>query len=505
MAITAKFDADFNDFNTEVVKAEKRLVDLEGSVVQVGAASSSAAPKAGALSASMKSMGLIAGSLGISLGGLTGGITSIATAAASAAAGLGAFATAGAVLAAGISGWGIGRKIAAEFNTDQIIGNATAKLLGWGDAAAGAAQNVADTLAKASASVGYQVNNMTDAVRILTDEHKKNQDAAKANAEAQKVFNTALEDVVIAGQNHAYVLRQMSAATLEGAKHALEHGAAVESVRKVYELTKPEMAAINDLLKKEAEDRKAAAKAATDQAEETAKAAAIVAAAVAEHGAAMGATIDQIFGTDALKAATNWVDVMNTAGVTINQLHSVELAELEEAMLAGIDALARSGNLTSQQSSAFADMAIQARAALDAMKPLVTTTDDLVKAQWDYVTALDEANAKAAEVPAATGPAKSSIDAIGASAQQAASSIFQMSAALYDSIRAAQNADAMNSLVPAWGITHPAPGAGIIRNVQPPVQNFNITHPLGTPDQIAKAVGSALTGSYSSGGNRLPV
>jgi hypothetical protein len=33
---------------------------------------------------------------------------------------------------------------------------------------------------------------------------------------------------------------------------------------------------------------------------------------------------------------------------------------------------------------------------------------------------------------------------------------------------------------------------------------INVNSPLGTPDQIAKAVGGALTGSYKSGGGRLP-
>jgi hypothetical protein len=238
----------------------------------------------------------------------------------------------------------------------------------------------------------------------------------------------------------------------------------------------------------------------------------LVAEAMKARGDAQGKIMAQIFSTEALQNATDWADAMNTSveGVgqlsdQINRLHSTELEALEQAMLAGIDALARSGQLTSAQSSEFATLAIQARAALDALKPLITTTDDLVKAQWDYVTALDEANKKAAEVPPAMNPAKESIDAIGYSAQQASSSIFQMSAELYNAIRTAQNADAMNALVPAWGITHPAPGAGIIRNVQPPVQTFNITQPLGTPDQIARAVGGAVTGSYASGGKRLPV
>jgi hypothetical protein len=227
--------------------------------------------------------------------------------------------------------------------------------------------------------------------------------------------------------------------------------------------------------------------------------------AIAARGDALGKVIDQIFGTEALKKAATWTEAMNAVGMSVNNLRVNELEELNTTMLAGIDALMRSGNLTSAQSSEFAELAIQAQAALAAMRPLVTTTNDLVKAQWDYVTALDEANKKAADVPPAMAPAKASIDAIGASAQQAAGGFFSMSAGLYNAIRAAQNEDAKAAFSPAWGITHPAPGQGIIRHVQPPPMNyFNITQPLGTPDQIARAVGSALTGSYSSGGGRLP-
>lgn len=512
MAITATFLADTEQFRREIDKAEKALDQFEKETIEAGGAitglnrvSDIAAPKATALGAGVKAAGLLAGAAGISIGGLTGSVTGIATAAAAAVVGLGTIGTAIAGLTSFLSGAALGRKIAEYFGTDQIIGDATAAILGWGNTFKETALNVEASLKKASDIVGYEVTNMTDAVRILTDEQKRNNEEAKKAAEAQKTFKAAVEDVVVAGQSHWWILRQMNQEQLYAAKYALEHGAAQTSVVAAYELTKPQIAAITDLIKKEGEARKDAAEKTKQAAADIAKADAEALAQMEKDAAAITAITDRVFGVDALKKAQVWNEAIIRMGDSVNHLRSAELEELNATMLEGIDALGRSGQLTNEQSSRFAELAIRAQEALAAMRPLVTTTDDLVTAQWDYVTALDEANKNAAEVPPAMGPAKDSIDAIGGAAGQAADNFFSMSEGLYSAIRAAQNQDAMNSLVPAWGITHPAPGQGIIRNIQPGSVQVNINSPLGTPDQIAKAVGGALTGSYSSGGQRLPV
>jgi hypothetical protein len=474
MAITAEFAADFSQFNTEVKKAEKELALFEGQTLSTGQAidgmgtvSAGAAPKASALSASMKSIGLVASSAGLGVAGLGTSLTGLATATATAVAGLGAIGTAGAVLAAGISGWGIGRKIAEQLNSDVWIGNATAAILGWGTTWKETAGAVADTLAKASEVSGKSITNMKDAVRILDDQRK-----------ALKEWETATQAVAIAAQDHQRVLDTLNGTVVEAARFALEQGVAQDKVATAYELTAPQIAAVVAMMKQEKE----AAKARADQiAEWTAK-------QKAEWDAAF-AIRDRLFGTDAIKKADDYAKAIGLLGGSIDSLTNDQLAELEQAMVAGIDALARSGQLTNEQSSAFAALAAQANIALEALKPLVTTTEDLVKAQWDYVTALDE-EARAAR--AAADEQNKKQDAADASKPSRPAG-----GGLLPNAIAGRNGVAMDM----YG--RPTTIGGALTNL--PILNININSPLGTPDQIASAVGGAVTGSYSSGGKRLPV
>lgn len=96
---------------------------------------------------------------------------------------LGGLATAGLVVGAGIAGWKIGRAAAEFLDLDEKIGDATAKLLGFGDVAGQKAAVQADALARASKIAGFEVKEMGLALMI-------NADAAKVAIEA----NTKLSD-----------------------------------------------------------------------------------------------------------------------------------------------------------------------------------------------------------------------------------------------------------------------------------------------------------------------
>lgn len=238
--------------------------------------------------------------------------------------------------------------------------------------------------------------------------------------------------------------------------------------------------------------------AALEKAERAAKALAeaqerLNAEAFKAQGEALGQVLDQIFGTEALKKATLWMDTMNTGingvAIQVQDLRTNELEELNTTMLAGIDALTRSGQLTSEQSTEFARLAIEAQAALAALKPLVTVTEDLVKAQWDYVKALDEearAQAKAAE------EAKKKTDAAKAAKEDR-----PVGGGLFPT-----------GIVGRGGVAYdqygrPVVPGGAISGL--PVVHVNINSPLGTPDAISRAVQEAMMNSYRGGGNRLPV
>jgi hypothetical protein len=206
--------------------------------------------------------------------------------------------------------------------------------------------------------------------------------------------------------------------------------------------------------------------------------------AMTQHWDAVGAIIDEVFAVDKLQAATNWVDAIEAMGISVNQLREKELETLKQTMLDGINALSRSGELTSAQTAKFVQLAYAADQALQALKPVVKVTEDLVKAQWDYVTALDEearAQGKAADAAKAAGQAK----------------------------QAAQGGGLLpTGIVGTGGVARdqygrPVVAGGAISGL--PIVNVNINSPLGTPDAISRAVQDAMMHTYRSGGNRLPV
>lgn len=81
---------------------------------------------------------------------------------------LGALATAGLAVGAGIGGWKIGRAIAEFFDLDDAISRVAAHLLGFGDVAAQVAGANADKLAEASRRAGHEITDMGIATAILS-------------------------------------------------------------------------------------------------------------------------------------------------------------------------------------------------------------------------------------------------------------------------------------------------------------------------------------------------
>lgn len=105
-------------------------------------------------------------SVGINLGPIPRGIDDIASASGKTASELGKFATAALGVSAGFAGWNIGRWFAGLAETDKMIGDFTAKLLGWGDVADQEAAAGADILARASQHAGMEITDMAEAMRI---------------------------------------------------------------------------------------------------------------------------------------------------------------------------------------------------------------------------------------------------------------------------------------------------------------------------------------------------
>lgn len=227
-------------------------------------------------------------------------------------------------------------------------------------------------------------------------------------------------------------------------------------------------------------------------AEETA-----LASAMTVHWAGVGTILDRVFGAGSLKTATQWVDAIDALGGDVDKLSNEQLKELEAAMLAGTAALGQMGQLTSAQSSRFAELALKAHDAAAATRAVATE-----------VEAFDSGAHFAAEtleaMPAALEPAEAGIARIGQSAQQAAGGFLSMSAELYNAIRAAQAADAEFGAAtsgpwnPITGYGHAA-GGGDVSSGEPIVVG-ELGPEVFVPRSAGTIVPNGARGSLGLGG-----
>ena len=488
--ITASFAADFSQFVKGTKEAEAALDKFEQETIAAGGAitsmagkSSTAAKDVNQITSAYRQFDGALSAAGINLGPAVKGLEDIAAAAGKSATQLGTLATAGLVVGTFAAAFQSARWVIDKWfpDLDNAIATNVSKLMGWGDTAALAAQNVADTLAKASAEAGRPITNLNEAIRIntqaLEDRTKKLKEQKKADedsVEAQARVNVALQD-------HKAVLEAMNPLTVHAAEAALRHGASQRDVALAYKLSGSEIGAVVDKVRQHEEGIKRL----NQQLEEQKKKQQEVAEITAQYWTGVGTVIDQVFGVEQLQKATTWVDAIAAMGGAVNHLRVAELEELNQTMLAGIDALARSGQLTSQQSSEFARLAVEAQAALAALRPMKDELKELAAAQWDYVTALDEeARAQQAVAQAAT------------KANEVKGGGFQ--AGLVPNAIVGRNGVATDMF------GRPVVPGGTLNNL--PVVNISVDgHIIGTEAELARLVGSALTKSYSQGGNKLPV
>ena len=157
MAITAKFAADFTDFVTSTKSAEAAVHRLEGGGAALGNTFSSTLSSTDRLRNSLGQFDGVLATLGVNIGTPIRGLSELGAASGKTVAEIGLLGTAGLAVGAGMAGWGIGRAVADFFDLDTSIAQATAKLLGWGDAAAevkGANQDLHDRIMATGAAFG---------------------------------------------------------------------------------------------------------------------------------------------------------------------------------------------------------------------------------------------------------------------------------------------------------------------------------------------------------------
>jgi hypothetical protein len=160
MAVKAEFTADTTSFVQAVDKADAAL------------------GKFGKTTGTLKTQvsefdQLLQKTTGVSIGPIAQAFDEVSGAAGKTTTQLGAVATAGLVVGTAMAAWDFGRVVAGFFNLDEAIGNATAKLLGFGDAAAEAAGAKADTLARASKIAGFEVSQLSTAAVIFAENQKQ--------------------------------------------------------------------------------------------------------------------------------------------------------------------------------------------------------------------------------------------------------------------------------------------------------------------------------------------
>jgi len=110
-----------------------------------------------------------------------------------------------------------------------------------------------------------------------------------------------------------------------------------------------------------------------------------VTAAMKAHWNDVGTILDRVMGVEALKVASNWMDAIDAMGGSIANLSNKDLADLDEAMMAGVDAMARNGTLTDGLSSKMIELALRAKAAAlgvkavaDEIPPLAAVENQLL-------------------------------------------------------------------------------------------------------------------------------
>ena len=177
-ALSGVMTADFSQFTQEVDRSVVKLRELEGAGMSTGNAFGDMAEGLGAADR-------VLSTVGVNLSRPIGALRELGNVAGLTFEKLGFFGSLGLAASVGVATFEL-TKMGAEFlGLDTAIGNATAKLLGWGDVAAANATAQTDALALATQRAGYAVTTVTEAIRVNTEWNAKN--AAALNTGAQRL------------------------------------------------------------------------------------------------------------------------------------------------------------------------------------------------------------------------------------------------------------------------------------------------------------------------------
>ena len=222
---------------------------------------------------------------------------------------LGGLAKAGLVASAALGGWSIGRKIAELTGSDSIIGNLTAKLMGFGDVAAQEAAAGADVLARASKNAGREIRDMAEAIRI-------NEAAVVAHAETVTRANGPANAAAQVAAWRGEITKLRAAGVLGDFKKLVEDGTVSQGqLAKMFAISSEAASLYSSELKKQKTEQDKATKSAQD------------------HAKALQAVSDRLSGADVVKTATEFAQAVN-GGVKITKLNAEEIGKAMDAAIA---------------------------------------------------------------------------------------------------------------------------------------------------------------------------
>lgn len=147
-------------------EAPAGMQELASATRQAADQAEHASLKMGGLKGELMKFDGILASMGINLSGPIRAIGELGDMAGKTVGQIGMIGTAGAALGAAYGGWQVGRMISDFFGLDKAIGNATAKLMGWGDVAGEEAAAGADAL---NGQLSYQANLLRQAEQAGED------------------------------------------------------------------------------------------------------------------------------------------------------------------------------------------------------------------------------------------------------------------------------------------------------------------------------------------------
>jgi len=248
------------------------------------------------------------GAGGINVGPAIRVLDELGTAATVGAAGLGKLGSAFAVVGVAAAAVSFGRMIADWGDLDRRIGEATARLMGWGDVAEQTAGVRSDMLARASSIAGREITNLGEALRITQEDAKRYAENAAAAAEQNKQLAASAEQ---ARDKFIQQWQEGINERIAARKAAIE--AYNESVRRM-----------NDA-----------------------------------HAATVASRASEAFGHDAIANARVWIEALGDVA-RVSEMSADQQRRLAEDMRLGTEAMIRAGNATDAMTSTMEAFRIEA-------------------------------------------------------------------------------------------------------------------------------------------------